>query len=390
MTVVVKSTPSRAVRRVLFAAALVSLVAGAPRPVRAAPIKVSCIGEHTTHSNLYSENREQQPAGMQEYPYKLQKLLGAEYDVRNHGDCCASVVQGYPSSETHPYVSGSNFKNSTNFQPDIVVIGSWGRHDWGMSRMTASQAFTFPKFQTDYEDLVKRYVNLPNHPKIYCSTPIPILFGKDGPDNGFKTSPAADAIKAVAAKYNLPTIDLFNEFLGHMEYFRSGTVKDAEGEHINDVGLAKIAEIVAAALKGEGTSRDGGAADVGATATGGTGGPGLDAGSTDGAAGGSASGGSSTGGAGSDATGGAPGSGGSPLSGTGGAGTGGAVGRGGQGGPGAGVSTGGSGTGASGSSGGSSSGCAVSAGAPSRTAIVSLICAALMALMVRRRGRRDQ
>ena len=38
--------------------------------------------------------------------------------------------------------------------PDIVVIGSWGRHDWGLSRMTASQAFSFPKFQTDYDESI--------------------------------------------------------------------------------------------------------------------------------------------------------------------------------------------------------------------------------------------
>src|SRR4051812_22626773 len=171
MAVTFKLSSAPMMRRFVGAGAALSLLVTIQSLGLAAPVKVSCIGEHTTHSDLYSNNREQQPVGMQEYPMMLRALLGSGYDVRNHGDCCASVVQGYPSSETHPYVSGSNYKNSISFNPDVVVIGSWGRHDWGLSRMTAAQAFSFPKFQTDYEDLVKRYVNLPNHPKIYCSTP---------------------------------------------------------------------------------------------------------------------------------------------------------------------------------------------------------------------------
>lgn len=377
--------PELPLRRLILAGAVLSLAAAIPGPALAAPLKVSCVGEHTTHSDLYSNNREQQPVGMQEYPMVLQPLLGSGYDVRNHGDCCASVVQGYPSSETHPYVNGSNYKNSINFTPDIVVIGSWGRHDWGLSRQTAAQVFSFPKFQTDYEDLVKRYVNLPNHPKIYCSTPIPILFGEDGPDNGFKTSPAADAVKMVAAKYNLPIIDLFNGFLGHKEYFRSGKDKDPEGEHLNDAGIKKLAEMVAAALKSETAVPDGGTAPGGDAGAGGSvGRPAVDGGSVGGSIG--TGGSSGSGGAGPGATGGesvsggATGSGGYPVSGSGGNGSGGAVGSGGQG-------TGGSGPGGLEAGGGSSGGCAVSSGRHSDAASLSLIGAVLFALAVRGRRR---
>jgi len=277
-------------RAALSFAVASALVLGSRAVAVSAPIKVSCVGEHTTHSDLYSNSREQQPPGMQEYPLKMQAILGSGYDVRNHGDCCASVVQGYPSSETHPYVSGSNYKNSMSFQPDIVVIGSWGRHDWGLSRQTAAQVFSFPKFETDYEDMVKRYVNAAFHPKIYCSTPIPILFGNDGPDNGFQTSPAAAAIKRVAAKYNLPVIDLYTAFLGHKELFRSGSDKDNEGEHVNDAGMQKIAEVVAAALKAGPATTDGGVPTGGTD--GGGGGAATDGGPSAGSAGASGTGGS--------------------------------------------------------------------------------------------------
>jgi hypothetical protein len=242
----------------LFAAGLLAATVGcqgaaagqppAASPASGGPLKVACVGEHTTHSNLYLDDREQQPPGEQEYPMKLQALLGSGYEVRNFGDCCASVTQGYPYSETHPYLTGANFKNSVNFAPDIVVIGSWGRHDWGLSAKTALPGFSFPKFQAGYEEIVKRYMALPSHPKIYCSLPIPILWGQDGPDNGYKTSPAADAIKAVATKYNLPIVDLYSAFLGHKEYYREAPLKDDEGEHTNDAGMQRTAQLVYEAI----------------------------------------------------------------------------------------------------------------------------------------------
>src|SRR5258707_10592968 len=140
----------------LPASLLVSVLcfAGAPRGAVAAPIKVACIGEHTTHSHAFpADNREAQPPGNQEYPAQLQTLLGAGYEVRNFGDCCGTVLQGYTPApgETHPYVLGTNpndgvgYNESIVFLPDVVIIGSWGRHDWGLA-MAPGQVFTLQGF----------------------------------------------------------------------------------------------------------------------------------------------------------------------------------------------------------------------------------------------------
>jgi hypothetical protein len=231
----------------------------------AAPIKVVCIGEQTTHSDQFSNDTASQinmPPAMQEYPAMLQNMLGAGYNVINDGDCCSSVVQGYPSSETHPYVSSNHYKDSIGQNADVIVIGSWGRHDWGESAKTAATVFTTQKFQTDYDDLVSRYLALANHPKIYISTLVPILSGNDGPDNGKMTSPQSDAVKAVAAKYNLPIIDLYSAFLGHKEYFNQPPAKDSEGEHTNTMGMMVTAQLVKAALTGAATA-DGGVSTTG-------------------------------------------------------------------------------------------------------------------------------
>jgi hypothetical protein len=279
----------------------------------AAPLKVSCIGEQTTHSDLFP-SRTNQPVGMQEYPAMLQTLLGSGYNVQNYGDCCASVISGYTASETHPYINGNQFGPSS-MGPDIVIIGSWGRHDWGMSAQTALAAFeagdtmtTYTLFQTDYEVLVSKYLALSPTPKIFCSTPIPIPFGNDGPDDGYKTSPAATAIKNVCNKHNLPIIDLFTIFTGHKEYYINPPDKDSDGEHSSPMGAMVIAQavfnaITGAAPAGAGGSSGGtaGSSGSGVATAGSSGSGGTTEGSSGNTAGGSVS---SSGGAASTSSGG--------------------------------------------------------------------------------------
>jgi hypothetical protein len=228
-------------------------------PAFAAPIKVACVGDNNTHSDLYPV------ASPMEYPALLQKLMGAGYNVVNFGDCCASVVQGPARGDVHPYVDGSGgrspaFKESLAFLPDIVVIGAWGRHDWGQQK---APNWSLALFQTDYDDLVTRYMALANHPKIYVSLPIPILFGNGTvPDNGTTTESVLPAIKAVAAKYNLPIIDLYTPFTGRKDLFQTAGIH-GEGEHLSDTGgFQFLANTVYAALMGGGDGGAGGSADA--------------------------------------------------------------------------------------------------------------------------------
>jgi hypothetical protein len=242
----------------LSSAAALAVILGwnSNREAFAAPIKVACIGEHTTHSHSFPPlNREAQPAGRQEYPAMLQTLLGAGYDVRNFGDCCGSVLQGYTPQETHPYVLGSlsaaegvGYNESLAFLPDVVVIGSWGRHDWGLSK-AATEVWNVAKFETDYDDLVQRYQRLSTHPIIFVSLPIPIPNGQAAPATGVATSSVVPAVRNIANKYNLPIIDLYAPFLGHPELFKQPPDTEGEGEHVTDgPGLRIIADAVRAAI----------------------------------------------------------------------------------------------------------------------------------------------
>ena len=113
---------------VLAGACAVVIALGETHDAMAAPVKVACVGEQTTHSDQLNRNVE--------YPVMLQQMLGPCADVQNFGDCCATVLQGYPMQpETHPYLNPPagrfvpSFHESVAFAPDVVVIGSWGKHD---------------------------------------------------------------------------------------------------------------------------------------------------------------------------------------------------------------------------------------------------------------------
>jgi len=259
---------SRTHLRSAAALGLAVLGASADHVAFAAPIKVACIGEQTTHSHHFPPlNRENQPPATQEYPAMLQTLLGSGYQVRNFGDCCGSVLQGYTPMETHPYVSGAlsaaegpGYNESVAFLPDVVIIGSWGRHDWGMLKATTA-TWSDAKFETDYDDLVQRYQKLSSHPIIFVSLPIPIPNGEAAPAAGVATSTVLPGIRRVADKYRLPIVDLYARFLGHRELFKQPPDTEGEGEHVTDgPGLHAIADAVYAAMMGY--QADGGVGDA--------------------------------------------------------------------------------------------------------------------------------
>jgi hypothetical protein len=231
-------TPSRtflgALRAMLDLATVTWFVRAFAGEARAAAVKVACIGEQTTHSDQFPAT------GVGEYPWMLQMRLGAAWDVQNFGDCCATVLQGYPKqAETHPYLTGKPYMTSLPFAPDIVVIGSWGKHDTEIANSLYVGVLDPVKFQSDYDTLVTTYLNLASHPKVYVSLPVPI---PRGAPQGVTTNVILPAIQAVAQKYKLPIVDLYASFLNHPELYKDDT-------HVSNVdGLQKITDLVYAAL----------------------------------------------------------------------------------------------------------------------------------------------
>jgi hypothetical protein len=260
-------TRSTAHRLSLVVSTVVSAAVVTASPAWAAPIKVACVGEQTTHSDQLNR--------AVEYPAMLEAKLGAGYDAENFGDCCATVLTGYPKqSETHPFLSGGtapSYTQSLTFAPDVVVVGSWGKHDTEIADSLYAGVLDPVKFQADYETLVTTYLNLASKPVVYVSTPVPI---PKGAPTGVTTTVILPTVKAIAAKYNLPIVDLYSVFLNQPQLYKDDT-------HVaDDAGLQAIAETVFAEMTDGGAPEtDGGAVDTtdAAPADPGSGGSGDDA-----------------------------------------------------------------------------------------------------------------
>lgn len=187
-------------------------------------VKVVCIGEQTTHS----AHRENDP----EYPIRMAGILGKGYEVLNFGLPKGRVLKDAPAPDAEEYLNSEPFKLSTASNPNIVVIGPFGRHDTYEGNWPEHKA----EFENDLADLVKRYMDLPSQPKVYVVLPLPF----NGADDHAITGLLAPT-KAVAEKYSLEVIDLWTPFMGHAEWYKDGT-------HLTPKGQQKQAELVAAAI----------------------------------------------------------------------------------------------------------------------------------------------
>jgi hypothetical protein len=241
----------------------------------ASAVKVACIGAQMVYSDHLPRNIQ--------FPAMLQVQAGTGYNVQNFGDCCSTVMFGYPrQAETHPYLSGQmgispldsagmpvtpgyqlgnnpSYLQSISFAPDVVVIGAWGKHDTELANSLWNGVLDPVQFKTDYERLVTTYLNLPNKPRVIVSTPIPI---PKGAPTGPTTMVILPVVKDVAAKYGLAIVDLYPRFLNHPELFKDDT-------HVSNLGgLETMSDAVYSVLAGNAPPpppRDAGPVDMDAS-----------------------------------------------------------------------------------------------------------------------------
>ena len=128
-----------------------------------AVVKVACIGDSITAGSFLAN-----PA-LESYPAKLQRLLGAEYEVRNYGVSGRTLLR----KGDYPYWVESAFTQSHDWSPDLVTI-MLGTNDGKPYNWRYGT-----NFLTDYTDLIASYTNLSSHPRILICTPCPV-FGTGG------------------------------------------------------------------------------------------------------------------------------------------------------------------------------------------------------------------
>jgi len=188
-------------------------------------INIACIGDSLTWGYLV-EDRE-----VNCYPAVLNDLLGDDYVVGNFG------VNGYTMLKTGdaPYWDHENFKLSTMFDPDIVVI-MLGSNDSKPHNFTSLDAYL-----ADYEEMINHYRSLANKPRVYIVTP-PAVFPPGEAEmtdiDSENVDLMADAVRSLGKKLRVSVIDMNKK----TKDFPEGFV--ADGVHTNAKGAKLIAETV--------------------------------------------------------------------------------------------------------------------------------------------------
>jgi len=196
--------------------------------VHAAPVKIACVGDSITEGSGLSN-----PA-LESYPARLQRLLGTNVLVRNYGVSGRTLLK----EGDFPYWKEPYFKQSHDWQPDIVII-QLGTND------SKPQNWQFgTNFVAEYEELVASYSSLTSGPKIYVCTPCPVYGnGAYSIRPGIVASSIAPQVRDIAQRLSLDLIDLHTRMAGHSAWF-------PDTVHPNSKGMAAMAAVMYSALAG--------------------------------------------------------------------------------------------------------------------------------------------
>lgn len=222
----------------IFCAAAISIFSscGTPgeQPLRPsdyrAPIRVACVGDSITYGYGIKDREHDS------YPAQLNALLGKKWDVRNFGVNGATVFK----EGSRPYTLQQAYRDALAFQPDVVIL-KLGTNDTAQKNWEAHKK----NFISDYSDLVKSFLTLDSHPRVYICRPVPIFRdrGKEYDTGEILTKEIIPGINQVAKGAHLPIIDFYTPFAEKGGMFPDGVHPDANGTRV-------MAELIYAKLMG--------------------------------------------------------------------------------------------------------------------------------------------
>jgi lysophospholipase L1-like esterase len=197
-------------------------------------IKVACVGDSITEGFGIPDAQRKEFC----WPSVLQKTLGDKYEVLNLGVCGNILVRDRNASWN---LSG-RAKQLPKFKPDIIVM-MLGTNDSQKKAWVSKE-----RFESDLKKYLEEFRKINRKVKIYICYPPPSFAGQqlkmsgDSYSSAFYKKTIIPILKKVAKEEKIPTIDVFNQFKKHPEYF-------ADGLHPNIKGAAEIAKFIAAQLQ---------------------------------------------------------------------------------------------------------------------------------------------
>ncbi len=186
-------------------------------------IRVACIG------NSITDGHGIEMATQYGYPALLQKALGSDYWVKNFGVSSRTLL----NKGDFPYMKEMAWRDALAFNPDIVVIKLGTNDSKPQNWQYASE------FKQDLLQMIKAL----GKAKIFLCTPIPAFKPSWYINDSVIVNGIIPIQKEVARKNGLQLIDL------HTLMANDEELVQPDGIHPNEKGVAKMAEIIAGAIK---------------------------------------------------------------------------------------------------------------------------------------------
>ena len=207
-------------------------------------IRVACIGNSITDGHGIDMRT------AYGYPAMLQKKLGKDYWVKNFGVCSRTML----NKGDWPYMNEMAWQDALAFKPDVVVI-KLGTNDSKPENWQYGS-----EFRQDLEQMIttlrpdlaqpakkakkaKKAAVVEAKPRILLCTPIPAFKSTWNISDSVITNAIIPIQQEVAKKYGLQVVDL------HTLYANDGDKMLDDGIHPDPKGAARLADIIAEALK---------------------------------------------------------------------------------------------------------------------------------------------
>lgn len=189
--------------------------------------KVACIGNSITDGSGIdlSETRG--------YPAQLQKMLGANYYVRNFGVSARTMLE----KGDHPYMHEYVWNDCKSFCPDVVVIKLGTNDSKDLNWVHRAD------FMGDMQKMIDELKSLESHPKIFLCYPAKAWKDTWTINDNVIQNEIIPIIDKLAKNNKLQVIDLHSPTSTDESLFQN------DGIHPNEKGCKVMAETVAQKIK---------------------------------------------------------------------------------------------------------------------------------------------